>query len=216
MSKKNTPQRDRRSTGIFGIQGQGKSTYLGECIEEILVSRPQEPVVILINNDPPAYAEYPRISTYRELVQVFKTGGAVKFWPKDDDDKGRKKMFLFISQYLRNGTLAIEDATAYLKGNMPHRVNEFFINHKNFGIDLFTTYHNLKPPPELRQYLTHMVIFKNASNLEPPHQAEYRKKYEKDFDAIYEAWKRVEAAPRQPGFIQYYEVVTTSRYAVSR
>lgn len=207
--------RTRRNVGIVGLHGQGKTSYLEmEVLKAQRTAHPDEPIIILGESDE-GYDDAKRIHTFRELGDAINTNGMYKFWPRTDTKESRNKMFQFLARYYRNGTLVIEDTTTYLHGNVPEPVRKWIIQHKNFGIDLFTTYHDLHMPPFVRKYVTHIVLFKNGSEMDN-NPRKYREMYEKDIDKILSAWRKVEKAKVKKARVQHYEVITMYRGSISR
>ncbi len=201
--------RGRLSTLVIGKKKQGKSTLIKQYITALHKAH-NEPALILVDNDPPAYDDFERLSDYNMLYKFVKGNGIAKFY---DFDNTNDDVEFIILEYLRkhfvNGTLVIEDASPFVDGTAPRIVKRWFTNHKNYGIDLFTTFHSIDLPPKFLIRQTHkIVLFKTQDDLDL-NKYEMKKKYTGCFDAVYKAWKELKDMPETNNYIQPYKVINT-------
>lgn len=197
---------------IIGTKGQGKSTYIKKLIDTHRKAHPEEKVLIMVSNTPPAYQKYKRLRSYEELTAFCRGTGVAMFW--DDFTKTAKReeyALKFLSKHFRNGMLIVEDLTAWLPNNPPREIRDWFINHKNYGVDLVATYHTLRVPAFLRDQVTHYVLFKTIETVAymERNATAYEQKYI-NWPKMFEALQDVHAQPHNPkSYIQAHKVVPT-------
>lgn len=197
---------------IIGTKGQGKSTYIKKIVDAHRKAHPEERVLIMVGNTPPAYRKYKRLNNYDELAAFCKGTGVALFHDDFTETAKREEFTLkFLSRHFRNGMLVVEDMTAWLPNNPPREIKDWFINHKNYGVDLVATFHTLRVPAFVRDQVTHYVLFKTietVSYLERGY-SDYEKKYIA-WPMMFDALKKVHTKTHNPkSYIQAYEIVET-------
>lgn len=196
-----------KSVLVFGDIGQGKSSYVSAITQAIALKQKRK-ILVLIGSDVPAYSNFYRLKDYAELERWAKNGtGFAKFF---DNDK--KEMLLRVAEWYRNGILIIEDATHYIRGYIPDEVMRFFVDHKNFGVDLFFVYHFLQINPKIKMLATDMVLFKVADSVKT-HRKKFEEIYGDNFEEILKAYEEIQRAPQVPGYVQYHKEIKLKNYA---
>lgn len=193
-------------TGIIGDNGTGKSTYILKTINESY-DLGLHRVLIICQTTPKAYKSITRLNTYEEL-RNFKNGVAL-FW---DYECSTKQMLLNLiaiySQgqqnvkkhplqphlhYLHNGALVFEDASNYLRANVPEEIMTFLGNYRMYFIDLYFVAHTFTDfPSALRRRMNYFVIY---TTLETLSERDFKSFRYPNHEALHHFWLQKKTDP---------------------
>lgn len=210
--------RSRRLMLILGYVGCGKSSWAIERINAIHKAKPEEKKLILVKSNPKPLENVHTLRSESELLQFCNGGsGICKFYPHWDESRYKEEnaLGLLASQWknnipvFNNGVFFIDDGTGWMTANLKREATDWITNFKNYGVDLFICFHDMNAvPPYIRRNATDVCLFKTGADMDTRY-ANYAEKYEKYFKKLYDAWKKVEAAPEIPGYIQPHIVFAT-------
>jgi hypothetical protein len=209
----------RKNILVAGMKEQGKTTLIVEMCKYIHAASKNKnhKVLFLMNSDPIPTANITRLNDYTELFDFCKQGkGIAKFYDGADMYRPLDDALQFLAKYFRNGILVIEDATPIMRGNITIAARDWYTNHKNRGVDLFTAYHTIDIPPYIAKDggLTEIILFKTM----PSYDANYinntlakslNSKMPGYANEVIKAIHRVQKAKPTKNYIQPHEQITT-------
>ena len=211
----------RKNILVCGMKEQGKTTLIVQmCKAAHQQQKGAHKVLFLMSSDPIPTEGIERLQGYDALLNFCKQNrGIAKFYDFSDGLRPLDKPLTFLNKYFRNGILVIEDATPLMRGNLPTMVRDWYTNHKNKGVDLFTAYHSINVPPYIAEEagLTDIVIFKTLGKykvdyIDGAFKHEIKAKFPLIADEILKAVHAVEKKPHNPKtYIQYHELISTGR-----
>jgi hypothetical protein len=208
----------RKNILVAGTKEQGKTTLIVEmCKTAHAKAKGAHKVLFLMNSDPIPTQQIPRLNTEAELFDFCKEKrGMAKYFDGADMYKPLDATLQFLAKYFRNGILVIEDATPIMRGNITIAARDWYTNHKNRGVDMFTAYHTIDIPPYISKDggLTDIILFKTM----PGYDVNYINgtlgkslltKMPGYGNEVIKAIHRVQKAKPTNQYIQPHEVITT-------
>lgn len=199
-------QRDWESHGIVGFRAQGKSPLVRDLFK--CYDLRSQKILVLTPSIPKAYEGFPVIKNIESLQRRWK--GVFLYYNHQSAKQMLKDVHdLVTNGYLKNGLIVFEDCTNYIDPYPSESIKNFLVNNKNYDLDLIFTTHMLRLIPKFcRGMLNSITVFKTNEVFEKPQ--EMRALDYPNYTELYNAWKRVMAAPNdKKKFIQYHETILT-------
>lgn len=164
---------------VLGRRGTGKTWYmLREVIEAYIRANPAMKVLIVDTFDHPAYRTIAAIEP--EMISRWKKPSVYRCYSSNTDDIMRE-----VTTNLRNCLVIFEDASKYIRRQLPEDVRRFILDSKQKNLDLIFLFHGFSfAPPEMWRIADSVTIFKCDN-------PDSRKQDIVNFDEIKEAWQKV-------------------------
>ncbi len=145
--------RQNKVTAILGRRGTGKTTYMRELMQALLIGQNKK-ILILDTLDHPSYKDVPIIDT--ALLKRWQSPAMYRMFDKDTD-----KLLQNVECYFNNGLLVLEDASKYLRRTLSNEVRMFIFDSKQKNVDIIFLFHGfMAMPKELFSIVDNLVIFK--------------------------------------------------------
>ncbi len=163
---------------ILGRRGSGKTYFAKQLIAEYRKKHPLQKILIVDTIDHPAYREISTINP--DLLRRWNQPATYRIFGSNT-----KEIFQIISGQVKNGMIIFEDASKYVRRQLPEEVRTFIIDSKQKNLDLVFLFHGFSyVPPEMFRLLDTITIFKTDN-------PEYRKNEIVAFDDVQTAYKKV-------------------------
>lgn len=199
--------RDYAAYLVLGGKGKGKTTLLMDLIEiyltEFLNNR------VFVHDPSNAFHEIKFVvKTIEELEEILKSEkwkkGAIRFIGSGKENT--QKMHELLGEYLTDAAVVFDEWSEYVLPNPTDWQMKMLIKHRNSRIEVFYVGHGLLdvPPKFVRGSKINRIILLDTGEegLTENDLKKYacRKK-------LFPAYERVQAAPEQDTFTQYFEII---------
>lgn len=136
------------------------------------------------------------------------------FWKKGRiryataEDENIELFHRYVFNYVRNAMVILDECTVYFKSTLPQWQRLLLINHRNKGLEMVYIFHEVRSVPLkfTKSDATHS--FDILPTREELNEQEILNRYCCGKE-IFEACKRVKAAPQRDTYTQYHEIVLT-------
>jgi hypothetical protein len=164
---------------ILGRRGTGKTYYVKNgLIENYLESNPGMKILIVDTFDHPAYRTIASIEP--EMISRWRKPAVYRCHSADTDAIMKE-----VTGNLRNCLVIFEDASKYIRRQLPDTVRRFILDSKQKNLDLVFLFHGFSfAPPEIWRIVDSVTIFKCDN-------PESRKPDIVNFEQVQEAWNSV-------------------------
>jgi hypothetical protein len=168
-------------SAIVGRRGSGKTYYAKQVIQAYQAKHPYKKVLVVDTLDHPMYREIPQLTV--EHLSRWSSPGAYRVISSDPDE-----VFASIAAYLYNALIIFEDASKYVRRELPPHVRRFILDSKQRNLDLIFLFHGFSyVPREMFRLMDAITIFKTDN-------PEYRKKDIVAYDDVLANYKHVMAS----------------------
>jgi len=139
---------------ILGRRGSGKTFYALQLIEAYRKQHLNQKILIVDTLDHPAYKTIATIDV--DMLRRWNQPATYRIYGSNTNE-----IFQTISNNLKNGLIIFEDASKYLRRQLPEDVRTFLIDSKQKNLDIIFLFHGFSyVPPELFRILDMITIFK--------------------------------------------------------
>jgi hypothetical protein len=149
-------QRENKVTIIIGRRGSGKTTFIQKAMKAAGLK-----ILIVDTHDHPAYSEY-------QIIQPEQ----INYWIKNTKriivkHSNFSQVVAPVFDVLKNTTVVFEDATKYIRKNLPATLTDFVLDTKQKNVDIFFLYHSFSVvPPDLYKFTDYITVFKTNENID--------------------------------------------------
>jgi hypothetical protein len=164
---------------VLGRRGTGKTYYVkNELIDKYIQANPEMKILIVDTFDHPSYRTIAAIEP--EMISRWRKPAVYRCFSSDTDEIMRQ-----VTGNLRNCLVIFEDASKYIRRQLPDDVRRFILDSKQKNLDLVFLFHGFSfVPPEMWRIADSVTIFKCDN-------PEGRKSDIVNFQQINEAWNKV-------------------------
>jgi len=164
---------------ILGRRGSGKTWFvMKELIDSYIAAHPEMKVLIVDTFDHPSYRTIAAIEP--EMISRWKRPSVYRCFSSDTD-----LIMKEVTTNLRNCLIIFEDASKYIRRQLPDDVRRFILDSKQKNLDMIFLFHGFSfAPPEMWRIIDSVTIFKCDN-------PDFRKADIVNFEQIKEAWQSV-------------------------
>lgn len=165
-------------TMVIGRRGTGKTYYIRQALEMYRKHHSQKKILVMDTFDNPGYSLFANIDI--DLLMRWKNPNTYRIFGSNTDE-----IFSAIQTHFYNGLIVFEDASKYIRRQLPDDVRKFILDSKQKNIDLIFVFHGFSyAPPEMWRIVDAVTIFKCDNPA-------YRKMDIVNFDEVDAAYQRV-------------------------